>query len=101
MPPIPKPVRRPAIPDLAEAEAIAAGALAFIAEDGARLGAFMQATGVDPATLARDARGREMLEAVLAFLVEDDSAVMMFAVGAGIPPERVAIALAVLQRSAR
>ena len=95
-----KPARRGAIPSAEEAEAIAASALAFIAEDQARLMQFMQSTGVDPGTLSQRAGSREILEAALAYLVEDESALLVFAAGAGIQPERISPALAVLQRSA-
>ncbi len=93
--------RRGAIPTLDEAETIAAGALAFLAEDGARLVQFMQATGVDPATLRARADSPDILESVLDYLLGDESALLTFASGHNIPPERIAPALEVLQRAPR
>ena len=94
-----KPKRQSAIPSAGEAEAIAAGALAFLAEEPERLLRFMEATGVEPATLSARAGSAEVLEAALNFLLADESALLTFAAGAGIAPERIAPALAVLQRA--
>ena len=93
--------RQRGIPDRTESEAIAAAAFAFIAEDAGRLGQFMETTGVDFATLRARLASGEMLEAALGYLLGDESALLTFAAGAGIAPERIAPALAILQRAER
>lgn len=88
--------RRPATITRDGAEAIGAQALLFVAEDGARLGRFLTETGLDPGTLAAQARTPEMLAAILGHLLADESSLLAFTANAGLPPEDVARAEAVL-----
>jgi hypothetical protein len=78
------------------AEAIAAQALLFLAEDSARLGRFLAETGLDPADFRDGMRDTAMLAAVTAYLLADESALLAFAANAGLQPEDVARAEAVL-----
>lgn len=68
------------------AEALASQGLAFLAEDTARLVRFMGTTGLGPDDLRRRAGTREVLAAVLGYLLEDESALLVFTTGAGIDP---------------
>jgi len=79
------------------AEALAAGALAYIAADGARLGSFLRETGLDPGTLARSAGDRGTLGAVLDLVVHDESLLLAFAAEAQVRPEAVLQAHRLLQ----
>ncbi len=88
--------RRPATMTTTVAEEIGAQALLFLAEDGARLGRFLAETGVDPSTLAAQARTRNMMAAILGHLLADESSLLAFAANAGLPPEDVARAEAAL-----
>jgi hypothetical protein len=90
--------RLPAL-DVAGAEALAAGALAFLAEDQRRLLAFLDASGSSPEALRRSAGSRETALAVLEHLLGDESQLLIFTTHAGIPPERVHMALHLLQRT--
>lgn len=88
--------RRPARITRQDAEDIAARALLYIAEDGARLGRFLSETGLDPQTLTTRARSPEMLGAVLGHLMNDESALLAFSANAGFAPEDIAKAEAML-----
>jgi len=78
------------------AEAIAARALLFLAEDSARLGRFLAKTGLDPADFRGGIREPATLAAVMAYLMADESALLAFAANAGLEPEDVARAEIVL-----
>lgn len=71
------------------AEALGARALLFLAEDPQRLVRFLGETGLDPATLRERAGSPELLASVLAYLLADESALLVFAASAGIEPEEV------------
>ena len=71
------------------AEELGARALLFLAEDPTRLVRFLDETGVDPATLHAKAGSPELLASVLAHLLADESALLVFAAGAGVEPEEV------------
>jgi hypothetical protein len=72
------------------AEAIAAQALLFLAQDSARLGRFLAETGLDPRDFRGGLREPAMLAAVMAYLMADESALLAFAANAGLEPEDVA-----------
>jgi|LNFM01.1.fsa_nt_gb hypothetical protein len=72
------------------AEEIGSRALLFLAEDQGRLGAFLSASGLDPAELHSRARSPEMLAAVLGHILADESTLLAFATNGGLQPEDVA-----------
>ncbi len=69
----------------------------FLAEDERRLGRFLAETGLDPATLRRSMGKPELLIPVLAYLLADESQLLVFAAGAGLPPEDIGKAHALLE----
>jgi len=79
------------------AEAIAATALAFVAQDVGRLTQFLSATGLSPQALRRDASSHRVLAAVLEHLAGDESLLLVFASGAQVSPAEIAPARDVLQ----
>jgi uncharacterized protein DUF3572 len=79
------------------AEEIAARALAFLADDMARLTRFLSVTGLSPQVLRRDATSHGMLAAVLQYLADDESLLLVFASGAGLSPAEIGPALDFLQ----
>jgi hypothetical protein len=89
------PRRRSAITE-AVAEDIAAKALLFLAEDAERLGRFLALTGLDPVTLRKQARTREVLGAALGHVMEDESTLLAFAANSGLEPAQLAPALVAL-----
>jgi hypothetical protein len=68
------------------AEAIAARALLFLAEDDRRLVRFLGETGLDPATLKSRMGTPELLASVLGYLLGDESQLLVFAASAGLDP---------------
>jgi len=83
-------MRRPKVAVTADsAQALGARALLFLTEDPQRLARFLGETGLDPGTLRREAGTPELLASVLAYLLADESALLVFAAGAGIEPEEV------------
>lgn len=91
--------RKPPALDIEGAETIAIQALAFLAEDMPRLGRFLALTGIGPTELAAGASTAEMQAAVLDHLLCDESLLLVFAASAGLPPERVGYAHALLARA--
>ncbi len=87
---------RTAAPNRDEAEAIAIKAIGHIAADDERLGRFLALTGIDPGELRRAAAQPGFLAAVLDHIAGYEPDLLAFATQAGIPPERVAAARAVL-----
>jgi hypothetical protein len=79
-----------------QAEMLALQALGHLASDPDLLGAFMAATGADPAALRAGARDPAFLGAVLDFLLQEDARVLAFAAVAGIAPTLPAQARAAL-----
>jgi hypothetical protein len=72
------------------AEALAIGALGFLAGDMERLGRFLATTGLGPENLRQAAGEPAFLASVLAYIAEDESLLLAFAADAGVRPERVA-----------
>jgi hypothetical protein len=72
-------------------------ALAFLAADDNRLAKFLGLTGIAPGDLIAEAREPHMLAAVLEHLSGDESLLLVFAAEAGIEPERVGAAIALLE----
>ncbi|MGE0701212.1 MAG: DUF3572 family protein [Hyphomicrobiaceae bacterium] len=78
------------------AEEIAAHALLFLAGDTVRMGRFLAETGLGPAELQAQVREPDTLRAVLSSLVSDEAALLAFAANAGLQPEQVVKAEAML-----
>jgi hypothetical protein len=78
------------------AEEVGIAALSHLAEDEDRLERFLGATGVSPEQLRAEAGSPAMLAAVLGYLLEEESALLVFATNAGIAPDLVLPAHAVL-----
>ena len=60
------------------AETLALNALSFLAESPDALEAFMRHSGVDPATIRARAAERDLLAAVLDFLMADEALLIRF-----------------------
>jgi hypothetical protein len=89
-------------PLLPAADEIAAAALAFLAEEPARLVAFLEASGLTPAALRAEIGRPHTMAAVLAHLLADESLLLVFAASKDIRPEWVGPAEAALsERAAR
>ncbi len=82
--------------DLDDAEEIGIRALAFLAADDDRLAKFLGLTGIAPNDLVAGARTAPMLSAILEHLSGDESLLLVFAAEAGLPPEQIGEALAML-----
>jgi hypothetical protein len=83
--------------DRETAETIAAQGLGFLASDPARLSRFFLASGLEPADVRARAETPDLLAAVLEHLAEDESALLVFASGAGIAPEAIVGAATLLR----
>lgn len=83
--------RRPRL-DRDGAMAIAAQAMAFLAEDADRLGRFLALTGLSPETLRGGIAQPALLGAVLDHLLSDEALLLAFAAAAELPPELPAAA---------
>lgn len=79
-----------------DAEALGLNALAFLASDGARLTRFLQLTGLTPDDLRSVAGEPSTLGAVLDHLLGDQTLLMVFTAEAGIQPETVETARALI-----
>ena len=74
---------------LEEAEVIGLRALAFLAEDEARLSRFLALTGLTGEELSMRAADTATLCAVLDHLAGDESMLLVFTASASLPPERI------------
>ncbi len=79
------------------AEALALQGLAFLAEDAGRMRRFLELTGLEPADVRASADSPELLAAVLEHLSGDESLLLVFAAGHGVPPQSIAQALALFE----
>jgi hypothetical protein len=79
------------------ARSLAVGALAFIAADSDRLNRFLSLTGLGPDNLRTAAADPAFLGSVLDYLVGDEALLVDFAADAGLKPEAVARAHAILR----
>ncbi|MDX2289741.1 MAG: DUF3572 domain-containing protein [Hyphomicrobiaceae bacterium] len=86
--------RRPL--DLDQAETLALGALRFLAGDMARLSRFLAITGIGPADLRSGAGDHAVLTAVLDFLLQDQSLLLVYAAENSLEPATVEDARRVL-----
>jgi hypothetical protein len=78
------------------AETLALQVLAFLADDDERLGRFMAETGMAPDDLRATAGDPETLGAVLSYLAQDESLLLVFTTGAGVDPMDIGAALRAL-----
>jgi hypothetical protein len=74
------------------AEIVAVQALAFIAGDPERLGAFLAETGIGPQSLRAAASDPQFLASVLDFVLRDDATVKAFASQSELHPTNIAAA---------
>jgi hypothetical protein len=79
-----------------EAETIALNALAFLAGDAQRLHRFLRLTGLDADDLRRQAEEPAFLAAVMDHLLADQTLLLVFAADAGVRPEALEKARAIL-----
>lgn len=77
-------------PAYEEAEQAAIRALAFIAEDEARLDRFLRLTGLNPEGLRERAAQPAFLAAVLEYLLGDETLLLTFAGNTGTDPAFIA-----------
>ena len=92
-------LKRRSEPTPEEAAAMALAGLAFLAEDGPRLGRFLALTGIGPDQLRAVADAPETLLAVFDHLLADESLLLVFTASKAIPPASVAPARAALARA--
>jgi len=85
---------------LEDAEIIGLKALAFLADDEARIGRFLALTGLSTEELRAQASNASMLQAVLEHLAGDESLLLVFAAEASLEPDRIGPALQVLAAEA-
>ena len=79
-----------------DAEVIALQALGFLADDPQRLSRFLSLTGMEPVHLRPTAKTREFQDAVLEYMLGDESLLLTFCQDAGIDPMAIASAHALL-----
>jgi len=68
---------------------IAISALIFLARDLERFGRFLTLTGLGPDELAESAASPDFQGAVLSYLLDDESLLLVFAAEAGIAPAEI------------
>lgn len=79
-----------------EADVLALKALAFLAGDPPRLARFLRLTGLDTNDLRQGAGEPAILAAVMDHLLSDQTLLLVFATDAGVRPESVEEARAIL-----
>jgi hypothetical protein len=87
---------RPPPFDREAAETIALQALAFLAEDPARLARFLKLTGLEAGDVRARAGTTELMLAVLEHLDADEPLLLVFASGSGVAPDRIGRAIGLL-----
>jgi hypothetical protein len=83
-------MRAPATESRKAAESLAIQALAFIAEEPERLGAFLAASGIVPDAIRDAARQPGFLGGVLDHMLGNESLLVAFADSAGLNPASIA-----------
>jgi hypothetical protein len=78
--------------DLETAQTTALSALAFLAWDTQRFDRFVALTGLTVDYIRDGATNPELQAAVLAYMLQDESTLLMFAHNAGLQPEAIAAA---------
>lgn len=84
-----------------EAQSIALQALGFLAEDPARIGHFLDLSGLDPNDLRGLVSDDTFLAGLLSFVMSDEQLLLVFASQAGHDPERVCAACDLLSGRAQ
>jgi hypothetical protein len=79
-----------------DAETLAFQAIGFLAEEPNRIGRFLSLTGMEPDTLLAGAETAPVQVAVLDYLLGDESLLMVFSGHAGLNPEAISVARALL-----
>jgi len=82
-----------------EAEIISLKALAFLANDGDRLGRFLALSGIDPADIRAAAQNPRFLAGVLNHLLQDESLLLTFTADQDLDPRLPGLAAEILNRS--
>jgi hypothetical protein len=82
-----------------EAEKLAIEALTFLAADQGRMAGFIAATGYGLAAIREEAGSPQFLAAILDFLMEDESLLLVFAAHTGCDPRQIGVAREVLRPS--
>ena len=90
---------KPNAETLETAEALALQGLTFLASDAQRLSRFLSLTGIDPGELKGWAENPGIQAAVLEHFMSDESLLLVFAAEAGVSPDAVAPAQALLAKS--
>lgn len=85
--------------NVTEAEAIGLKVLAFLCEDESRLSRFLALTGFDSAALRNAASDPQALAGILAYLLGNETDLMIFAEEQGIDPRLPQMAHDLLSRS--
>jgi len=83
-------------PSSEQAEALAIGALAFLASEPEALGRFLSFTGLGPANLRSAAAAPGFLAGLLDYFLANEALLVDYARDAGVPPEEIARARAAL-----
>ena len=83
-------MKKRARPSAEGAEMLAIQALAFIAEEPDRMGAFLSVTGIEADTIRGAARSPDFLVGVLEHMLADESLLLAFADSAGLDPTEIA-----------
>lgn len=93
--------KRPKMMDLETAETIAMRGLRFLAADPDRLGRFLSTSGIGPQDLRGRAGDHEVLNAVIEFLMSDESLLLVFCADEKIDPRHVGQSGHVLSRQSQ
>jgi hypothetical protein len=83
--------------DREAAEALALQGLTFIAEDPTRILRFLKLTGLSPDELRAQVGTPALSAAVLQYLADDESLLLVFAASRAIAPEAVGLAMSLLE----
>lgn len=83
------------------AELLAVQALAFIAQEGERLGRFLAATGIGPTQIREASRDPHFLAGVLDYVAGDEALLVAFAGHLAVDPSAITRARAALGPSSR
>jgi hypothetical protein len=92
-------LQKPLKLSIEEAEIISLKALAFLANDGDRLGRFLALSGVSPADIREAAQNPRFLAGVLNHLLQDESLLLTFTADQDLDPRLPALAAEILNRS--
>ena len=87
--------------DRERAEEIGIAALGFLSEEPQRLGRFLSLSGMSPGELTTQASEPHMLAAILAYVLNDESLLLVFAAEKQIDPEHVTPAQMLLEGGGR